>query len=222
MPPVESFDGAMQMALDEILLGSVSRPMMRFYRWSSPCVTFGYFQKLSEVRSLHPDLPAVRRWTGGGIVQHGSDLTFSLMIPKEEYAASLPPALFYQNLHALLAEVIQRFSRSKIRIAGEDQVLLGASCFTAPARNDLLLEGRKILGGAQRRSAGSLLYQGSLQGTEILLSPDTLAIPSQVPKHLALALSTSVTQITLGEVQRSDALALLSTRYGSQSWNARR
>lgn len=209
--PEQAFCGPMQMALDEVLLKHVTCPTLRLYRWEAPCVSFGYFQKFDEVRSFHPSLPLVRRWTGGGMVVHGNDLTFSLLIPRECAAAKLTPSLFYKNLHHTLAESLANYMKRDIQLAGEKEILSGPSCFGAPSRDDLLCEGTKILGGAQRRSAGALLYQGSLQGmglgnTEMLR-----------PVYLASSLSCSFSIVKVETNITSLKETLL--HYRSDSWN---
>lgn len=220
--PSEAFGGPMQMALDEVLLRSVCRPKLRIYRWEAPCVSFGYFQKAVEVRQSHPNIPLVRRWTGGGMVLHGNDLTFSLLVPRGHPAAILSPASFYRELHILIAEGLNTAldtsdpsSLSAIRLAGEGDLLSGPSCFIAPAANDLLMSGRKILGGAQRRSEGALLYQGSIQGIghqdEVVLS-----------QNLSRSLSGVV---SLEDLRPSDVLKavdLTKARYASEAWTQRR
>ncbi|MFZ0615560.1 MAG: hypothetical protein WAN16_03820 [Chthoniobacterales bacterium] len=211
--PDEAHDGPMQMALDEVLLGAVVRPTLRIYRWSSPCVTFGYFQSFTAVREAYPTLPLVRRWTGGGMVEHGKDLTFSLMLPKETKAASMPPAFFYRELHRRLASWLAEVVSSEVRLAGREDILSGPACFSAPAGDDLLLSGQKILGGAQRRSAGALLYQGSLQRLEVL-PLDCLA--------MARSLSTRVTHQVIVSAHKEESNLLAERRYRSNEWILRR
>lgn len=211
--PDEAHDGPMQMALDEVLLGVVVRPTLRIYRWSSPCVTFGYFQAFAAVRDAYPALPLVRRWTGGGMVEHGKDLTFSLMVPKGTEAASIPPALFYRELHRRLASWLARVISSEVRLAGREDIQSGPACFSAPAGDDLLLSGQKILGGAQRRSAGALLYQGSLQRLE-RLPLDCVA--------MARSLSSRVDQQVIGRALKEEANLLAERRYRSNDWILRR
>jgi lipoate-protein ligase A len=217
--PQESFDGPMQMALDEVLLKSSSSPLMRFYRWSEPCVSFGYFQKFTQVRALHPGLPLVRRWTGGGVVEHGRDLTFSLMIPRGESMAGIAPSLFYARLHHALGKVLENFYREKVTLAGDGDVRSGDSCFSAPAHDDLLWKGRKILGGAQRRSDGALLYQGSLQNMTSSLTGDQV---SQLVFSLARAVGENISIMTIDAFQINESEALSQNRYGSDAWNQRR
>jgi lipoate-protein ligase A len=78
--------GPEQMALDEALLEYAERPMLRSYRWAGQAVSFGYSQSLAAVRERIPPLPSVRRWTGGGIVEHGGDWTFSALSLSEPLA----------------------------------------------------------------------------------------------------------------------------------------
>jgi lipoate-protein ligase A len=212
----------MQMALDEVLLRSVANPTLRMYTWDAPCVSFGYFQKAREVRQTHPEMPLVRRWTGGGMVAHGKDLTFSLMVPKGDPVAALPPARFYKELHVRVAGWLNsctaRAAASgipSVRLAGEGDLLAGPSCFSAPAADDLLMEGKKILGGAQRRSGGALLYQGSLQGVGHLGLMTQLASLSQ-------SLGDLVSNAEVAPALMLDAEQLAQVRYASQEWAERR
>lgn len=214
--PEGGCDGPMQMALDEVLLRSVKRPTLRIYRWSGPCVTFGYFQPLEAVRQSYPGIPSVslvRRWTGGGMVEHGKDLTFSLMIPMGNSAASTPPASFYSELHRHIAGWLSGVVSSEVRLAGEGDIKSGPLCFTAPAGNDILMSGQKILGGAQRRSAGALLYQGSLQGMGGI-PLDSMA--------MARSLSGSVEKRSLEKQFMDESNLLAEKKYRSPKWLMRR
>jgi len=72
------------MAMDEALLEAMPRfgqPVLRFYGWSEPAATFGYFQKFAEVERLTKLRPLIRRPTGGGLVPHDADWTYSLVFP---------------------------------------------------------------------------------------------------------------------------------------------
>ena len=72
------------MALDEALLESMprlGRPVLRFYGWTEPAATFGYFQKYADVERATHLRPLIRRPTGGGIVPHNADWTYSLAFP---------------------------------------------------------------------------------------------------------------------------------------------
>jgi lipoyl(octanoyl) transferase len=73
-------EAAFNMALDEALLEAMVRlkhPVLRFYSWTEPAASFGYFQKFSDVERATLLRPLVRRSTGGGIVPHDADWTYS-------------------------------------------------------------------------------------------------------------------------------------------------
>ena len=75
---------AFNMAFDEALLEGMPRlgkPVLRFYGWVEPAASFGYFQKFAEVERLTHLRPLVRRPTGGAIVTHDRDWTYSLVVP---------------------------------------------------------------------------------------------------------------------------------------------
>ena len=220
MLPEESFDGPMQMALDEVLLRQVSVPTLRIYKWKSPWVTFGYFQELKEVQRSFPSQSVVRRWTGGGMVSHGEkeDLTFSLMIPSGEKIASEAPTSFYSQLHGKLAEWIRTQLPVSVNLAGSEDVSPGPSCFQAPANDDLLIQGKKVLGGALRRSGGALLYQGSLKISDIP-GWDYLRIS---PMAWAGAFSDSLVPKQLNALILGEAEELIRMRYGTTEWNQRK
>src|SRR5512139_3782603 len=77
-------DPAGNMACDEALLERVSlegSPALRCYGWSVPAATFGYFQRHADVSGLTPLRPLIRRPTGGGVVPHDADWTYSVAVP---------------------------------------------------------------------------------------------------------------------------------------------
>src|SRR6266705_5515771 len=93
---------AMNMATDEALLGYATVPSIRFYRWQSPALSFGYFGRFAEVASYAHERNLVRRWTGGGIVFHGEDLTYSIVIPASDPAFSESSMSVYEKVHNAL------------------------------------------------------------------------------------------------------------------------
>src|SRR5260370_41510457 len=77
-------DAPHNMPLDAALWGAapvLRRPVLRFYCWAEPAATFGYFQKYAEVSQMTLLRPLVRRPTGGGLVPHAADWTYSLAFP---------------------------------------------------------------------------------------------------------------------------------------------
>src|SRR5215469_15125102 len=108
-------EAAFNMALDEALLEAMSRlqaPVLRFYGWTEPAASFGYFQKYSSVERATMLRPLVRRPTGGGIVPHDADWTYSFAVPPGHEWHALEAIESYRRIH----EWIQRaFAKIKIQ-----------------------------------------------------------------------------------------------------------
>lgn len=201
--------GAEQMAWDEAILATIARPVLRTYRWDGPAVSFGYSQSLGLVRGMFPDRPLVRRWTGGGVVEHGSDWTFALIVPAGEGLAKSRPAETYERIHAAVmkglaeAGVGGRLAECKDRVSG-------AACFVAPALHDVLAsDGQKLCGGAQRRTRHGFLHQGSIQSVEV---PDGFA------ERLGRELTDAVEIFKIPTQLAERAKTLANERYGAAAW----
>ena len=90
------------MALDEALLEAAPRlgqPVLRFYSWTEAAASFGYFQKYAEIERLTLLRPLVRRPTGGGLVPHDADWTYSLAFPPGDDWYLLRATDSYQRVH---------------------------------------------------------------------------------------------------------------------------
>jgi hypothetical protein len=153
------------MALDEALLEAMPRlgvPVLRFYGWTEPAASFGYFQKYSEVERLTPLRPLVRRPTAGGIVPHDADWTYSLAFPTIHEWYSLTALQSYERIHRW---ILSAFVKVKIEtaLAPERRKAEAGQCFIGHEKFDLLWKGKKIAGAAQRRTRDGLLNQGSIQ-----------------------------------------------------------
>ena len=178
-----------QMALDEALADSKPEAFcLRFYRWEGPAATFGYAQRIHEVERV---LPAgignqyTRRPTGGGLVPHLADLTFSCVFPA---AGELRPAELYRRLHAAILKGLQAVGVAGRLCAAEGEASASrpggaGQCFVQPVAQDILSAAGKILGGAIKRSGDTVLYQGSLQ------LPDARARAPELETALAGALA---------------------------------
>src|SRR6266487_6919851 len=97
---------AMNMAIDEALLGYATKPMIRFYRWNSPALSFGYFGRFADVASYQGERDLVRRWTGGGMVLHGDDTTYSIVIPANDAAFAESSISIYEKIHRALSHAL--------------------------------------------------------------------------------------------------------------------
>ncbi len=192
--------GAEQMALDEVMLRLADRPTMRIYRWLRPEVTCGYPQRWAEAEAFAAGRPVTRRCTGGGLVEHGDDVTVALAVPAPHPFSRLAAGEAYRRIHAAMAG-----REGGLRLATEEDERRGAACFASPARHDVMDGSRKVLGGAQRRTRDGFLYQGSWRGTGEAAAGFAAAVADWAPRGW--------------EALRDE---LVRERYGAAAWNRRR
>ena len=211
---------ATNMAIDEAVLETAVVPSIRFYRWCSPALSFGYFGRFSDVAIYAAERDLVRRWTGGGIVLHGDDLTYSVMIPASDPAFSESSIWIYEKIHRALADALNRVGERAV-LAGSARCadrtsqhgVATSNCFTNPVRADVMMDGRKIAGAAQRRTRRGLLQQGSIQG--FLMKTD-------LAQNFPQALSANCGEFQMNEEIFQRAGELAQQKYGTDSWLRRR
>jgi lipoyl(octanoyl) transferase len=163
---------AFNMAMDEALLEAMPRLgelVLRFYSWSEPAATFGYFQKFAEVDQATLLRPLIRRPTGGGLVPHDADWTYSLAFPVGHEWHSLRAEESYQRVHEWIQAAFTRLG-VETELASCCRKSAPGQCFVGYEKHDLLWRGRKIAGAAQRRNKPGLLIQGSVQPPPVSLS----------------------------------------------------
>lgn len=197
------------MAIDEVLLAAASMPVMRIYRWRQRAVSFGYFGKIEEMEREWVGRELVRRWTGGGVVPHGEDLTYTLVVPRAEEFARRTATASYEAVHAGVARVLEsRFGR-QAALAEAAAPKVSNACFQNPARHDILFGNEKIAGAAQRRTQAGLLHQGSIQIPGL---DETFA------RALASSFSAQIEEAPLREKILEQAAALAAEKYGTDQW----
>ena len=254
-PPAHPLSAAEQMALDEGLLLAAVRPILRVYRWACPAVSFGYFDPWQEVMARLTPLKAlttngltqnptdtldtpemVRRWTGGGIVHHGEDVTYALMVPRGCPFAKMPALESYAAVHQAIQGILAADGLVP-ELAPTASESISRACFENPARYDLIVAGHKVAGAAQRRSRHGLLHQGSLQGSfrtaakpgkegddanaGSATNANALEATATFAERLAHAFSTSVQhrELYADELRRATELALV--KYATEAWTKR-
>lgn len=156
---------AFNMALDEALLGCAqesSRPVLRFYGWTAPAASFGYFQKVVEVERATLLRPLIRRPTAGGIVPHDADWTYSVAIPAGHDWHGLKATQSYRRMHEWICSTFENMGITT-QLAQDSLKPAPGQCFAGHETHDVLWQGRKIAGAAQRRTRTGLLIQGSIQ-----------------------------------------------------------
>lgn len=162
-------DGPTNMAIDEVLALACARgwspPSLRLYRWAVPTVSLGYNQFIQNEVDLttcgQRGIPLVRRPTGGWALLHDQELTYSLALPTSAGSRSVLQDYRWIGNCLLLAlrklGVVATMSRgARTRSQG------GGVCFISPSRHELAVDGRKLVGSAQRRFNYAFLQQGSL------------------------------------------------------------
>ncbi|MBN2477057.1 MAG: lipoate--protein ligase family protein [Pirellulales bacterium] len=247
--------GAWNMAVDQVLLQQAAaqgRCCCRFYQWSEPTVSLGYFQRIADRREHTASMacPIVRRLTGGGAIVHDVELTYSLAVPGGHPLAIRRNTL-YQTVHGSLIRTLAELgidaalyktqSVQKGGIASEAQPPQAEShrqpflCFQRRSVGDVLLDAAKIAGSAQRRRRGAVLQHGSVLLRRSRMAPEVLGIEELTKKKVALddllrvwrdmlgkCLAADWQEEPLRDQQRDEVAGLAENRYVSDRWNEHR
>ena len=237
--------GAWNMALDQALLecADTSRQVvLRFYQWSEPTLSLGYFQRLAS-RSEHQASQTsaiVRRASGGGAILHDRELTYSLVVPADARGTQLydsrDTGALYRRVHESLIELLAELgatARLCAQASSEVRTDQPFLCFQRRAVGDVLLGDYKIAGSAQRRFRGTILQHGSILLRRSASAPELPGIADLSPFELsaeelterwlpkltrALELECQAGVVSAGETARAEEL--VRTRYGSSEWTA--
>jgi len=171
-------DPAWNMAADQLLLDTAAdrgQPLLRLYGWDRPAASLGYTQPLSAAPAGRA---VVRRPTGGGVVLHGEDLTYTVVIPAGHPLVAVDRLRSYALVNgAVLAALEACGLTGELAVQEIPKSVDRATmvCFTTPTRYDILAAGHKVAGSAQRRTRAGLLHQGSLLlGTDAAARRDQL------------------------------------------------
>lgn len=198
--------GSWNMAVDQAILETADETglvTLRFYQWSQPTLSLGYFQKHAD-REQHASsltCPMVRRRTGGGAILHDAELTYSLCVPSTNRWSSKNEEL-YDAIHKIIIGLLEQdgiattFHRdsarssetesatSRLQINDDSPSSFAPSrtdpkaflCFMRRAPGDVVFNGHKIVGSAQRRLKSSLLQHGSVLYGKSSFAPELCGI----------------------------------------------
>ena len=170
--------GSEQMAIDAGLMDrarETGEAVLRVYAWAAPTLSFGRNElareRFSPATLQQEGVSAVRRLTGGRVLLHDHEVTYSVTAP-ESHATKL--AAGYLAINRLLRRALARLGVAvDVAPAGSTIRPTGAPCFAEPSAGELVVNGRKLVGSAQLRERGALLQHGS-----ILLADDQPRISS--------------------------------------------
>jgi lipoyl(octanoyl) transferase len=238
--PLAAMDGVHNMAADETLLESAVAGVasLRFYTWSKPTVSLGYFQaaSLRLTDSLLSNLPWVRHPSGGAALIHDRELTYALALP-----AGRPwqtDTSWLSRMHAIirraLAELAVRTELFKPACV-EASPFSGLLCFQHFTACDLMIQNAKVVGSAQRRQRGALMQHGGILLNQSPYTPVLPGIRELSGQDLSAAqVAESVWQAIAEETgwtlepedwtdQERERLEVLACeKYGSDAWNRKR
>lgn len=243
-------DGYYNMALDEALLENFtegSAPILRLYGWEPAAVSVGRFQKLNGFLDVDAcrakDVPVVRRITGGGMIYHHRELTYSIVCTPEQLGVGRKPLDAYRRICGFLLEFYLRLGLDAdfaMNLEANGKSGRENFCFAANERYDIIIGGRKIGGNAQRWlkhavfQHGSIPYENSLkEASELLLSrPDNIMSSSTSLTELGVQDSypdlfrimensffakTQQSELTDREIESAERL--LNKKYIKNTWN---
>ena len=211
----------MNMAMDEALLElapQIGVPVLRFYGWLEPAATFGYFQRIADVQRLTTLRPLLRRPTGGGLVPHDADWTYSVVCPPTAGWYQLKAVESYRRMHEWI-----RAAFAKLGVATELSPCCRkeapGQCFVGAEQFDLLWRERKIAGAAQRRKKAGLLIQGSVQPPSGVIRADWENAMCEAAQELSGA---SWTPLKPGEELKTAVQRLAAEKYAQAAYNEQR
>ena len=242
-------DGAWNMAVDEALLESAHKtrsPTLRFYSWSRPTLSLGYFQR-HEDRSQHSSsspCPLVRRSTGGGAILHDRELTYSFVWPiagnepSDSRLRATSERWLYALFHETLQEALAEFGvQTRLHSNDATSALDGGEflCFRRRGPWDLLAGPAKIAGSAQRRRRGAVLQHGSVLLEKSEFAPELAGLDQLNDANISADLllrrwserlvdrrKIRFESAPLEDYERSVAREALRSKFASAAWTVRR
>lgn len=222
------------MALDHAMLESVqagSAPILRFYRWNVPTLSFGRNQPALGLYSSQ-DQAVVRRPTGGMTVLHAREITYGLSLPADRLGG---PRATYIAVNRALVAGLRELGASADVAAADVRSRFGTvqPCFAEAAEGEVVANGKKLVGSAQRYERRCILQHGSILlendqpagavGLSELLPelPDTSTIAAVLREAFARVCGICLApgELSRHELERA---AELEDHYASDVWTWRR
>ncbi len=227
--PTRTAGAAENMALDFLLLQRYPEPVPHFrhYEWRTPAFTFGYSQKIEFVRANLPtDEPVdlCRRATGGGIVDHRTDWTYALVLPRVHPLYGERATQSYRIVHECLAAALRELGQpAEVKLAcSEENACEGETapgvCFQRAELYDVInrVSGAKIAGAAQKRNKHGLLFQGSIEKRNVD-EIDWESFAQHFTTNLAKTLHADARETPWPELDEAEVSGLIE-QYSDPQW----
>lgn len=227
--PERASDAAGNMAVDFLLLQRYPEAdvvRFRHYAWQRPAFTFGYSQKIADVRARLPAeerLDLTRRATGGGLVDHRHDWTYALVLPRKHALFDRPGPTIYQCLHEAMARALQA-QGGPVELQRENPETEPGVCFARPEVHDVIRSDTtevKVAGAALKRGKHAILLQGSVWRPAVPELADWDAFAETFVAELASALAVNARPTGFPEFSPEEEEALVN-QYASPEWIERR
>ena len=219
---------SLNIALDEVFLSKeLFEDTFRFYGWTKPAYTIGYFQKFSELTSSSvfqsvnfSDVSVVRRITGGLAVYHNKDLSYSLTVSDKIWNYIYNQEKTYKIIHDNIRKSLKKiniFCDWTEPVSKTFEQNKNFSCVQTLYKDDLLLNGKKIVGSCQRRRGKKILVEGSIH---LNLSEEEIKIfTREFFNNLSKELNCGITENSLTPAEISAAEVLCKQKYDNDKWN---
>ena len=166
-PPQENMDIDIELLANSANLAGM--PLLRFYDWDRPSISIGYVQKEDAVKQAE-GYTIVKRPTGGGIVYHDRDFTYSVIVPSGHWISELDRVESYRVFHKAVVRALAEFGLNCMLVDTKQPQADRATmqCFITPTKYDVLCDNLtpgkvvKVAGSAQRCTRNGILHQGSI------------------------------------------------------------
>lgn len=153
------------MAIDEAILSHFEKdmlPILRLYCWEKGSMTIGASQKISEYQYLE-NKKIAKRVTGGGVLFHGHDISYSLILSAQSIN-HLDVKKSYEYICRFVFNFYSKLRLNPVYAKDDTAIVLSndAYCQIGFEAYDILVNGKKIGGNAQRRTRKAIFQHGSI------------------------------------------------------------
>ncbi len=245
------------MAIDEALLKEYDLvsgiPALRIYGWNPQALSIGYSQdprkELDIDKCRAEGIDFVRRMTGGGVIFHKNELTYSIVCKEEDLDFSAFSKEIYRTLCSFIVRAYQELGlKSEYALQETTKRPNGWFCFTERERYDILVNKKKIGGNAQKRKRGTIFQHGSIpiqsdlaQALPLLLNPPIIdkirvtslsealnrdisynELKSLLIESFRLTFNVGISVYGLSKREKELSVRLLNEKYKKEEWNLHR